>query len=256
MIKEDYNKVSDKLGLPRRCPLIGKCERYLHTVYELHYDYEIEQERLVKSLNISHEQAIIEVLIKEDKLYEKDKNEIIKSYGNKVEVVKWGKEAFTGSNKYDGRRHDADKGWSFSYINICPEVTLYENFDRRLNVPNEALNFVSYYLNIRENEEIERKNSCHFSECAEFSKFQFENLNKSVKNKSIVGRRPAISKTLRFEIFQRDKNTCQYCGRTVEDGVKLVVDHKVSFKEGGKTDFSNLVTSCEECNQGKSDKIV
>lgn len=44
------------------------------------------------------------------------------------------------------------------------------------------------------------------------------------------------------------------CGLTVkEDGVKLVVDHKVPRNWGGSNDIENLEALCEECNGGKKD---
>jgi hypothetical protein len=64
-----------------------------------------------------------------------------------------------------------------------------------------------------------------------------------------------ISPSIRFEVFQRDNHTCQYCGRTPPD-VKLVVDHLMPVARGGTDEFSNLVTSCEECNSGKSAKLI
>jgi len=36
--------------------------------------------------------------------------------------------------------------------------------------------------------------------------------------------RKAISKKLRFEVYKRDKFTCQYCGRKAPD-VILEIDH-------------------------------
>lgn len=64
-----------------------------------------------------------------------------------------------------------------------------------------------------------------------------------------------ISSSLRFDVFQRDNHTCQYCGRTPPD-VKLVIDHLIPVAQGGTDIFENLVTSCEECNSGKSDKLI
>ncbi|WP_193886604.1 tetratricopeptide repeat protein [Oculatella sp. LEGE 06141] len=64
-----------------------------------------------------------------------------------------------------------------------------------------------------------------------------------------------ISPSIRFDVFQRDNHVCQYCGRTPPE-VKLVVDHLVPVAQGGTDVFENLVTSCEECNSGKSDKLI
>lgn len=60
-----------------------------------------------------------------------------------------------------------------------------------------------------------------------------------------------ISKTVRFEVFKRDEFTCRYCGRSTPD-VTLHVDHVLARSRGGTDDVENLVTSCLECNLGKS----
>lgn len=67
--------------------------------------------------------------------------------------------------------------------------------------------------------------------------------------------RVAISKRVRFEVFKRDSFACQYCGRKSPD-VVLHVDHINPVKRGGKNDMMNLVTSCIDCNLGKSDKVL
>ena len=64
-----------------------------------------------------------------------------------------------------------------------------------------------------------------------------------------------ISNSLRFEVFQRDRHTCQYCGRRAPD-VELEVDHLIPVARGGTDAFENLITSCRECNSGKSAKLI
>lgn len=61
---------------------------------------------------------------------------------------------------------------------------------------------------------------------------------------------------LRFRILERDNFTCQYCGRTPQDGAKLVIDHIIPFSKDGKTISENLITSCFECNAGKGDIVL
>lgn len=64
-------------------------------------------------------------------------------------------------------------------------------------------------------------------------------------------KREPISKRMRFEVFKRDSFSCQYCGKSAPD-VILEVDHVEPVSKGGKTTLLNLVTSCYECNRGKS----
>jgi len=68
-----------------------------------------------------------------------------------------------------------------------------------------------------------------------------------------MAKRKSISKKTRFEVFKRDAFTCQYCGRRAPD-VVLQVDHIHPVSKGGDNDVLNLVTSCDDCNGGKSDR--
>lgn len=65
--------------------------------------------------------------------------------------------------------------------------------------------------------------------------------------------RKAISKGVRFDVFKRDRFTCVYCGATPPN-VLLHVDHVVAVANGGSNSIDNLVTACQPCNLGKSDK--
>lgn len=65
----------------------------------------------------------------------------------------------------------------------------------------------------------------------------------------------AITKKIRFEIFKRDKFTCQYCGKSAPD-VVLHIDHIHPKSKGGEDTILNLVTSCFDCNLGKSDRTL
>ncbi len=56
-----------------------------------------------------------------------------------------------------------------------------------------------------------------------------------------------------FVIFERDEFTCVYCGKSsIEDGVKLVIDHVYPRSNGGENEILNLVTACCDCNAIKS----
>lgn len=67
----------------------------------------------------------------------------------------------------------------------------------------------------------------------------------------------AVSKRLRFAVFQRDDHTCQYCGlRAGDQGTVLQIDHILPVSVGGKDEPSNLVTACRDCNAGKSSSVI
>ena len=65
--------------------------------------------------------------------------------------------------------------------------------------------------------------------------------------------RKSISKKIRFEVFKRDNFTCCYCGKSAPK-VILEIDHIKSVKNGGDNSLFNLITSCYDCNRGKSHK--
>lgn len=67
--------------------------------------------------------------------------------------------------------------------------------------------------------------------------------------------RESISKKTRFEVFKRDSFKCQYCGKCAPD-VILEVDHINPIANGGKGEMLNLITSCFDCNRGKSDRLL
>jgi 5-methylcytosine-specific restriction endonuclease McrA len=56
----------------------------------------------------------------------------------------------------------------------------------------------------------------------------------------------------RFNLFLRDNFSCQYCGATPSKKTMLEVDHIKPVAKGGDNDMLNLITSCFDCNRGKS----
>lgn len=65
-----------------------------------------------------------------------------------------------------------------------------------------------------------------------------------------------LSKSLRFDILKRDGFRCQYCGKPPSETVILEVDHVHPIADGGTSEIDNLVTSCFDCNRGKSATIL
>jgi len=63
-------------------------------------------------------------------------------------------------------------------------------------------------------------------------------------------------KTVRFSrlnIFLRDHNTCQYCGRHFSRS-DLNLDHVIPRSRGGLSTWENVVCSCLDCNRRKGGK--
>ena len=70
----------------------------------------------------------------------------------------------------------------------------------------------------------------------------------SLKTYIKASRHPAFT---RFNVFLRDRFTCQYCGGR-ED---LTFDHVVPRSKGGTTTWENVVAACSPCNLSKGDKL-
>ena len=56
-------------------------------------------------------------------------------------------------------------------------------------------------------------------------------------------------KMTRYEIFNRDRYTCQYCG---EQSRHLTLDHVLPRFRGGQHTWDNVVASCMGCNRKKA----
>lgn len=63
---------------------------------------------------------------------------------------------------------------------------------------------------------------------------------------------------MRIRVLDKDNFKCVFCGRSpaTDIGINLHIDHIIPFSKGGKTTLENLQTLCEECNLGKSDRVV
>lgn len=61
-------------------------------------------------------------------------------------------------------------------------------------------------------------------------------------------------KFTRKNIFARDSNQCQYCGRrpALKD---LNLDHVIPVSRGGKTTWENIVCCCLRCNGHKGNRL-
>jgi len=61
-------------------------------------------------------------------------------------------------------------------------------------------------------------------------------------------RAPAFT---RFNVFLRDRFSCQYCGSREE----LTFDHVIPRSKGGLTVWENVVAACSPCNLKKGDRL-
>ncbi|MCE9624669.1 MAG: HNH endonuclease [Deltaproteobacteria bacterium] len=58
----------------------------------------------------------------------------------------------------------------------------------------------------------------------------------------------------RYNIYLRDRNTCQYCGKGFPR-YELNLDHVIPRSRGGRTTWENVVCSCIDCNRRKGGSL-
>ncbi|MBI4161237.1 MAG: HNH endonuclease, partial [Acidobacteria bacterium] len=58
----------------------------------------------------------------------------------------------------------------------------------------------------------------------------------------------------RRNIFFRDRNRCQYCGRKLPTR-ELNLDHVVPISRGGRSIWENVVCCCVDCNSLKANRV-
>lgn len=58
----------------------------------------------------------------------------------------------------------------------------------------------------------------------------------------------------RLAIYLRDGLSCCWCGASVEDGIRLTLDHCKPDSKNGSNSPRNLITSCSRCNSSRGDR--
>jgi 5-methylcytosine-specific restriction endonuclease McrA len=78
--------------------------------------------------------------------------------------------------------------------------------------------------------------------------------NVSGKTTKIEKGSRTIGAGLRLKILDRDNFRCVLCGRSpaTEIGVRLHIDHKVPFSQGGQSTIDNLQTLCQTVTGGRA----
>jgi 5-methylcytosine-specific restriction endonuclease McrA len=93
-----------------------------------------------------------------------------------------------------------------------------------------------------------------------------EEYDREVRSTHLVIKMPAVVRLVNFfrrhkqrvkfsrqNILARDRWLCQYCDTKVTTQ-SMTMDHVVPRAQGGRTEWENIVTCCEECNSRKADK--
>lgn len=100
-----------------------------------------------------------------------------------------------------------------------------------------------------------QENHFSYKEIAQYyhrlDKINFETTTRKYHSKK---QRNLMTPKIRKQIKERDRYTCQICGKYMHDEVGLHIDHIKPVSKGGKTVPSNLQVLCSKCNGRKSDK--
>jgi HNH endonuclease len=219
MNEKEYFKISERKKISARCPILDYCVRRAYTLYFL------------GGYKNGNNKSIVKIL---------QENNILRENFNDFEIPLSGEiPEFMNGNDY------------VVYENFCPEVNLFDNIGFKHS--RETASTSGEWDKFRK-VQFKNKKYRHYSECSEYCSYK-ESTKNSIK-KTTRKRRTPISRQLRFEIFQRDNFTCQYCGKQKVEKAELEIDHIIPIAEGGKDEYSNLTTSCKDCNRGKSNKMI
>jgi len=137
---------------------------------------------------------------------------------------------------------------------------LLDNLDmiwRELGYPPGKRQLVGRGYGISERPYINRWGSVR-SACEKLKLFREGKINQDalLNNEENMRMRKAFSYKTRYEILTRDKYICVKCGKSASDGIRLEIDHKIPFSNGGSDDWDNLQTLCNICNSGKSNRFT
>jgi len=92
------------------------------------------------------------------------------------------------------------------------------------------------------------------AEVLENSRGELHSINQVFQIPSVIRlvymvRRPRHQRKLtKFEVFNRDEYTCQYCGRQTKE---LTLDHIIPRRRAGEHTWENVVSACIPCNRRK-----
>ena len=155
------------------------------------------------------------------------------------------------------RKHKRDNNARSRLCTYCGEV--FETFDKILNICGKCSGGLKM---TRQGDEGKWSKICEQCERGYFTRnpnqrFCGTSCSKTYKKRESGETKPEDYMVSREIIFKRDGYKCIYCGKSsIEDGVKLHLEHIYPISEGGKEDLFNVATSCERCNIKKNTRIL
>lgn len=158
-----------------------------------------------------------------------------------------------------------------SIIALESSVLVLNKFYAAIHVVNARRAFAMLFKESAEVVSVDdgQYNSYDFSSWVDVSSFKAEcelsddNQYESIKTVSLEIRVPKIIRLVVYDklpktnikfnrknIFARDKNKCQYCGKKFPT-TELSLDHVIPRTQGGTSNWENIVCACTNCNKHK-----
>lgn len=207
MKEKEYFKESTEKNLPLRCPILNYCSRRAWTIY-LFSEYSKYDSRLNMVQALQKDGAIL------DDFEEKE----IMVQGEPPSIIR-------GNNHY-------------YFSNACPEVNLFE--DSHTLMSGCACTHGGYDK-YRKGNKNKANRTGHFSKCAEFNKYLFDN------NKIGRSRRPS-RKSIPYKIkalLQKEiKSSCPFCNSSEVDHFQI---HHINENTADNSQ-KNLLMMCPTCH--------
>lgn len=208
MGEEEYYKISEEKELPLRCPILNYCPRRMWTIY----------------------------LFSEYSKYSPGKNllQALKADGTMPSDYEEKEIQLQGEGPSIQRG-----GTSWDFRDVCPEVNLFDTYNALM--PGKACVAADYDKFRKTNQKRVTKTQ-HFSRCAEFNKYLFDEnripkVRKSRKRKAIPTKMKAL--------LQKEINSeCPFCGN--QDVGHFHVHHIDENPENN--DRANLLMLCPTCH--------
>lgn len=73
-------------------------------------------------------------------------------------------------------------------------------------------------------------------------------LDQVMRRRARLKNAPRVEKINRAAIIARDNSTCYLCGKILQSGFNLTLDHKIPLARGGTHTADNLAVACRSCN--------
>lgn len=226
MNKREYFEISRKQKEPKRCPIVGICERHAATVYFFKYHVPGDDWRPADVFQLLRREGEIRADFEEHQI-----------------VLRGEPPSFKKEDDY------------VEFANVCPEVTLFDAnpVGFALAAPTAT---ASAYWNQKQG--VTRSESRHYTECLEFCAWSAARLSKSRRGANS----DPVPPKLRAEIISLDGGKCFFTGQTAEQ-VELTVHHIITRKIIENLDLPrelftapyNLICVSASLNIAKSAKL-